>query len=225
MRRERTPDSLFRTIVAATTEPANLDDAAVWRYLHLRTPNATIERIVDVYHDEFEREQVQAWIVAGADDKRINRDIGLEIAALPLYRRLCCNVDNFRDRLEMLRWINSYKGSHNGKLLLATAIHQHGLEALAHMHGLPSALDPEDVQKQWMRESYFRGIGTHRSTRLGSTESNAASAALKAAATAALSLSGAGDGDASSIVSKLKLRFREETQAAGIAVPREEILH
>jgi len=187
-------------------------------------PDDVAERVVDLYQADFEREQVQAWIVAGATDARINRDLGIMREAIPTYRRLCFNLSNFRDRLEMLRWIHLYQGSRQGKLLLEKAIHVHGLEALAHMHGLASELDSDDVHKQSMRESYFRGIGVSRSTKLGSPESNAAGAALKAAAASAIALGGAGD-DGGDILSKLKLKFREETQAAGAAVPREEILH
>jgi hypothetical protein len=225
MRRERTPDEGYRALIKRTTRPESPTDAAVWAYVVLGEHDDIAERVVDLYHDEFEREQVQAWIIAGADDKRISRDLGIAIFALPTYRRLCCCISNFRDRLELLRWIHNYGGTHQGKLLLEKAIHHHGVEALAHMHGLASTLDPEDVQKQVMRESYFRGIGTHRSTKLGSTESSAASAAMKTAAAAALALGGGGESDLNSIVAKLKLKFREETKAAGAAVPREEILH
>lgn len=225
MRRERLPDEGYRALLKLGMPPTDPADAAVWNYIILQHAHPVAERVVDLYQSDFEREQLQAWIVAGADDERINRDLRIPIAVLQTFRRLCCNVANFRDRLEMLRWVNQYGGTRQGKLLLEKAVHFHGVEALAHLHGLPSNLDPSEVHKQTMREAYFRGISTARATRLGTPEAVAANAALKTAAASALALGGGDDASLTDVIAKLKLKFREDTLAADAAVPREEILH
>jgi hypothetical protein len=225
MRRERKPDSRYLAVMRMAEEPKQEHEQALWRHLNGVVFSDVMERVVDLYEDPFfEREQVQAWIIAGAEDTRIHQDIGVSLAVLPAFRHLCCNLSNFRDRLELLRWVRNYEGSPLGRAMLAVATHFDGVEALAHHSGRESKLSASHVQEQTMREAYFRSMRTLRMNTLNSTEGSAAHSMLKTAMNAAALVSDGGTGgNLSDLLAKLK--FRELTHEAGAAVPREEIVH
>jgi hypothetical protein len=128
----------------------------------------------------------------------------------------------FRDKLELLRWVRSYNGSKEGKLLLERAVHLDGVEAVAHMCGLPTNLDAAHVNEQNMRETYFRGVATLRGSHISSREAAEAHALLKTSlASAAASLRRGAPNLAETL---LKLKYQELTYPAGAIVPREEIM-
>jgi hypothetical protein len=139
------------------------------------------------------------------------------------YRHLCCNMFVFRDRLEMLRWIHRYDGTREGKLLLTRAAHFDGIEAIAHLCGLPSNLSPNHVNEQAMRETYFRSMGTMRSTTISGAEGQAAHQMLKTAISAAGAAQKRGAPNLAEAL--LKLKHREMTFHVEDIMPHGEILH
>ncbi|HET6494036.1 MAG TPA: hypothetical protein VFH61_01570, partial [Thermoleophilia bacterium] len=209
MRREREPDDRYHAALRAAQEPAQPFEAALWRLKNQGQGDDVIVRLVDAYEDPFERELLQAWILAGATDEDISTRLGAWGDILTPYRHLCCNVFTFRDRLEMLRWVHRYEGTREGKLLLTRAVHFDGVEALAHLCGLTSNLSPSHVNEQAMRETYFRSMGTMRSTSISSAENQAVHQMIKTAMTAAAASQKSGAPNINEAL--LKLKHREMT--------------
>ena len=108
MRRERSPDDRYIAALNSPHEPANGYEALLWRHKVQNVPDDVLERVVDIYEDNFEREMLQAWIIAGASDEDISTRGGMSIDVLAPYRHLCCNVFAFRDRFELMRWLGRF---------------------------------------------------------------------------------------------------------------------
>lgn len=223
MRRERRPDDRYHAALRVQDEPLNPHEGALWRLRNQGVADDTIARVVDAYEDTFERELLQAWMVAGASDDDINKRLGMSFDMIAPYRHLCCNINVFRDKLEMLRWIHLYDGSRVGKLMLERAAHFDGVEAIAHYCGLPSHLDPNHVNEQVMRESYFRSIGTMRTTSISSAEAVAAHQLMKTATATAEAAQKRGAPNMADTI--LKLKHREVTWHIEDIAPHGEILH
>ncbi len=223
MRRERRPDERYVAVLRAPDEPLNPHEQALW---HLRTTGVgsdAIVRVVDLYEDTFERELLQAWIIAGATDVDLNERLGMALDVLPAYRHLCCNPMVFRDKLELLRWVRNYQGSEDGKKLLERAVHLDGVEAVAHLCGFPTRLDAAHVNEQIMRETYFRGVGTLRGSHISSREAAEAHSLLKSSlASAGATLRRGAPNVAETF---LKLKHRELTFGPDEVVPRGEIMN
>lgn len=229
MRVERRIDARYQAALKSNTEPAHDAEAALWRLHVQQMPDHIIERVIDLHEDVFEREVLQAWIFAGASDARLNRDLALSLPVIQAYRYLCCDIGQFRDRLELLRWVRSYKGTVEGKLLLEKAVAYRGLEAVAHICGFESTLDPQHVAEHTMREGFFRGVSTMRSSRITSAEANAAHQLLKTAMIAAVTAQKRGSANIAETL--LNLQHRDMTStidaltAADTNEPIGEILH
>lgn len=223
MRHERSPDDRLRAALRAQNAPAHPYEAAVWQLRNGAVADETVQRVVDIFEDNFEREQLQAWIIAGATNADMHQYLGLTVETLEHYRHLCCNVNAFRDKLELMRWISRYNGSRVGKLMLERAVHHDGLKTLIHLLGQPTDLDPQHVVEQVMRESYFRGLGTMRATTLSSAEAAAAHQLMK---TATASAAAAQQRSAPSMAATLlKLKHREVTWHVEDITSHGEILH
>ena len=223
MRHERRPDDRLRAALRAQAVPTHPYEAAVWNLQNHNIADDATMRVVDVFDDNFECEQLQAWIVAGASNEVINQYLGMSLDMLEPYRHLCCNVNAFRDKLEMLRWIHMYNGSRAGKLMLERAVHYDGLKTLIHLLGQPTELDPNHVVEQVMRESYFRGLGTMRATSLSSAEATAAHQLMKTATANAAAAQKRGAPNMAETL--LKLKHREVTWHVEDIELHGEILH
>jgi len=223
MRHERSPDDRFHATLRSPHAPAHPYENALWQHKTAGVADAVVERVVDAYEDHFERELLQAWIIAGATDEDINRRIGMSLDMLIQYRHLCCNVFAFRDKLEMMRWVNNYKGSRSGKILLEKALHFDGIEAIAHLSGLPTNLSADHVNEQVLRESYFRGISTLRASSISGPDALAAHQLMKTATATAAAVANRGGPNMSETL--LKLKHREVTWHVEDIAPHGEILH
>jgi hypothetical protein len=223
MRRERSPDDRYQAVMRSPHAPAHAYEAALWNFKTQGVADDVIERVVDVYEDAFERELLQAWIIAGASDEDISTRGGVPPELLSPYRHLCCNVAAFRDRLEMMRWVNMYKGSRTGKVMLERALHFDGIEAIAHLSGRKTVLSPDHVNEQAMRESYFRSISTLRASSIAGPDALAAHQLMKTAMTAAQAAANRGEPNMAETL--LKLKHREVTWHVEDIVPHGEILH
>lgn len=223
MRHERRVDDRYRAAMRATEEPANLHEQALWILRTRGVGNDAIVRVVDVYEDTFERELIQAWIVAGATDDDLHQRLGMSLDMIAPYRHLCCNPMVFRDKLELLRWVRNYQGTSDGKKLLERATHLDGVEAVADLCGLPTNLDAAHVNEQVMRATYFRGMGTLRSSHISSREAAEAHSLLKSSTSAAAATLRRGAPNLAETL--IKLRHRELTYQADEVVPRGEIMN
>lgn len=225
MRNERSPDTRYHATLRATAEPGQAYEKALWQLLQGRTQDESILRVVDIYEDAFERELLQAWIIAGATDEDLHERLGIAKGVIGPYRHLCCNPAVFRDKLELLRWVQRYPGTREGKILLERAVHFDNVEAVAHLCGLPSKLDGAHVNAMVMRETYFRGTGTLRGASISSTEAAAAHNMLKTAMTAAAASLKSTVPNLAETLMKLNLKHRELTYSADDVVPRGEIMN
>ncbi len=223
MRHEVGPDVRYHAALRVAALPAHPYEAELWTFQATGVASDAILRVVDAYEDTFERELLQAWIIAGATDDDLHTRLGMAYEMLAPYRHLCCNLTVFRDKLELLRWARLYQGSTEGKLLLARALHLDGVEAVAHFCGLPTNLDAAHVNEQVMRETYFRGIGTLRNSTLSSAEAAASHALLKTSTAAAMATQKRGAPNVRDAL--LKLKNRELTYKINEVVPREEIMN
>ncbi len=225
MRHERYPDDRYRATLRAPAEPANAYERALWQMIHNGVGDDAIIRVVDVYEDQFERELIQAWIIAGASDDDLHTRLGMARNMIEPYRHLCCNPLVFRDKLELLRWVRNYRGSEAGKLILEKAVHLDNVEAVAHLCGLPSKLDAAHVNEMVMRETYFRGVSTLRGSSISSREAAEAHNLLKTSMSAAAATLKRGAPNLAETIQKLNLKHRELTYQADEVVPRGEIMN
>lgn len=181
MRRE--PDERYHVAVAAQLEPEHPIEAKLWRCLRKLETCPHMARAIEIYGDQFERERLQPWFMAGAETADIAERTGLHPDTLDAYRHLCFNITLFRDLLEKQRWVANYEArrssTREGALYLQKALF-HGVEAVAHVMGAPSRLDPGHVLDQVMRDTFFRGLAM-RDAKLTGAEATAAHGLLKTA--------------------------------------------
>lgn len=223
MRHERRVDERFRAALRAPDEPTHMFERALWQFGTTGIGDESIVRVVDAYEDTFERELLQAWIIAGATDEALNTRLGMNLDMIAPYRHLCCNPMVFRDKLELLRWVRNYQGSVDGKKLLERAVHLDGIEAVAHLCGLPTNLDGAHVNEQTMRETYFRGVATLRGSHITSREAVEAHSLLRSSVAAAGATLRHGAPNMADVWAKLK--HRDLTYRANEVVPRAEIMN
>ena len=223
MRHERKIDERYRAAMLAINEPTNSHEQALWVLRTQGIGDEAIIRVVDVYEDTFERELIQAWIIAGASDEDLHLRLGMSLSMIAPYRHLCCNPFVFRDKLELWRWVKNYNGTKEGKQLLERAVHLDGVEAVADMCGLPTNLDAAHVNEQVMRATYFRGMGTLRGSHISSREAAEAHSLLKSSTTSAAATLRRGAPNLKDTL--IKLKHRELTYQADEVVPRTEIMN
>ncbi len=173
------PDHRWRAVKAATAEPEQPIEAACWRHLHHVEMVPAIDRAKEIYDEEFERERLQPWLIAGADDADIRDRTELPIEVTRAYRYLFFDVSVFRDMFDKQLWVHRYQGTPEGLAYLQKAV-LYGVEAIAHVMGATVKLDPSYVVEQSMRETLFRGQAL-RHSKLGSVDAAAAHSLLKSA--------------------------------------------
>lgn len=181
MRRE--PDERYHAAIRSRAEPDHPIESLLWRCARGLDSSDHMTRAIEVYGDQFERERLQPWILAGAEDNLIVDRVGLHPEMLTAYKHLCFNVSLFRDLLDKQRWVNGYEqrpgSTREGALYLRKAL-LHGVEAVAHVMGAPCRIEPNDVLEHAMRDTYFRGLAL-RDARLTGAEAVAAHGMLKTA--------------------------------------------
>jgi hypothetical protein len=180
-----------------------------------------IDRAKEIYDEEFERERLQPWLLAGAEDHDIYQRTGLPIEVTRAYRHLFFDVSVFRDMFDKQLWVHRYQGTPEGLAYLQTAA-LYGVEAIAHMMGAPVKLDPHAVVEQSMRETFFRGQAL-RFARLNSPETATAHSLLRTAVEQSQLLTKTRPANITDIMFKLK--NREMTIQVEDASLEGEILH
>lgn len=223
MRRE--PDERFHVTVAAQLEPTHPIEARLWRCTRNLETCEHITRALEIYSDLFERERLQPWILAGAQDEDVCERTGVHPDMVGAYRHLFFNMSVFRDLLEKQRWVALYGerpgATRQGALYLQKAM-LHGIEAVAHVLGAPSKLDPGHVLDIAMRDTFFRGLAA-RDAKLTSNEAAAAHGFLKTAVALAneqVKVKPPGVGDI-----LIRIKNRDMTQPLADVQATAEILH
>lgn len=218
----REPDARYYAALRALECPEHPIEGSLWQAVRqIGTPSEAVLRAAEVYEDGFEREMLQAWIVAGASDAEVERRLLIMSETVKAFRHLCFDMSVFRDRLELLRWVRQYNGSDDGRLYLQTAV-LHGVEPLAWLCGLDASVDPQRVMQGVMSDSFFRGL-SHRTATVASKEAAAAHAFQKTALSTAQALMRRGPPDIGSLI--IKLKHRDLTAPVENEVREGAILH
>ena len=223
MRRER--DERYFVVINATAEPAHPLEAKLWRCKHGLDTCVHTARALEIYGDMYERERLQPWIVADATSEDIAERLGLSIETVQTYRHLFFNVGMFRDLLDRQRWVANYErkpgATREGVLYLQKAM-LHGVEAVAHVMGAKSKLDPNDVLTAAMRDLFFRGSAV-RDAKLTSAEAAAARGMLKDAVVLAQEQAKVTPPGVNDIL--IRIKNRDMTQPMSVIEMTGEILH
>lgn len=215
------PDHRWLAVKAAIAEPEHPIEAACWRHVHRIELSLAIDRAKEIYDEEFERERLQPWLIAGADDRDIAERTGLPTEVTRTYRHLFFDVSVFRDMFDKQLWVHRYQGTPEGLAYLQKAV-IYGVEAVAHTMGAAVKLDPGFVVEASMRETFFRGQAL-RHAKLGSVDAAAAHSLLKSAVENSQLLSKTRPANITDVMFKLK--SREMTVHADDAQLGGEILH
>lgn len=223
----RRPDHRWLAIATAAAEPEHAVEAACWRHVRQLEMSPTIDRALEIYEEEFERERLQPWLLAGAEDRDIQERTGLSIDITRAYRHLFFDVTVFRDMFEKQLWVHRYsapggaEGTEVGQAYLQKAL-LHGVEAIAHTMGAPCKLDPQQVVEASMRDLFYRGQAI-RHARLNSPETAAAHSLLKTAVEHSQLMNKTRPANITDIMFKLK--SRDMTVGAEDIELHGEILH
>ncbi|HEY6025750.1 MAG TPA: hypothetical protein VIV09_02520 [Pseudolabrys sp.] len=217
----RNPDERWHAVKAATIEPTHPIEAECWKHIHQQEMSPAIDRALEIYLEPFERERLQPWILAGAHDEDIESRVGVSRDVVYAYKHLFFNTKVFRDMLEKQLWVSRYNGTAEGMAYLQKAV-LFGLEAVAHVMGAETRLDPHHVIESAMRDMFFRGQAI-RHAALTSPATTAAHSLLKTAAEHAQILSATRPATVQDIL--VKVKNREMTLRVEDVVPHGEILH
>jgi hypothetical protein len=215
------PDHRWLAVKAAQAEPEHAIEAACWRHVRQLEMSPPIDRALEIYEEQFERERLQPWLLAGADNHDIRDRTELPIEVTVAYRHLFFDVSVFRDMFDKQLWVHRYQGSPEGLAYLQKAV-IYGIEAIAHVMGAVVKLEPQHVVEQTMRETFFRGQAL-RHAKLGSVDAAAAHSMLKTAVDNSQLMSKTRPANITDIMFKLK--NREMTVVIDDVVPNGEILH
>jgi hypothetical protein len=174
---KRRPDQRYLTVKDSPKAPRDALERALWKILHRRGSDPTVTYALEIYSDEFQREVLQAWLLARADNAQIQTHLRVPPEVTDAYRPLFFDVERFRDELDLLSWVNDYEqkqqGTPYGVQLLKTAI-TGGADALSWLFGRGAfVVKPEKVSQQVMTDAFFRGQA-NRGHSLSSKEAAAA---------------------------------------------------
>lgn len=224
----RSPDHRFRAVRAATEAPENPIERALWNVLHDGEADLEVARAHQIYTELQEREILQAWIVAGADDAVIERVLHVRPGVTRAYRHLFFDIGVFPDELALLPWISHYgerspETAYGAQLLKVAMLERvDGLLSIFE-RGAMSA-DPKKVLEQVMVDSYRRGRA-HRLYGIGSAEAKAALASMATAAKIAVKV--AENIDEPNLLTglRIKLKYRDDTTSIDKVSPEDMPLH
>ncbi len=210
---KRRPDQRYLTIKdKAEVPPEHNLERALWDILHGEGSDPAVSYALEIYSNECEREVMQAWLLARADNAQIEAGLRIPPEVTDAFRHLFFDVGLFRDELDLLGWVQAYEreqqGSGHGPQLFKMAI-TGGVDALAWLFSRGDfSIDPDKVTKQVMTDTFFRGQA-NRGHGLASKEAAAAHAFYQTAFKAAAPLTKSGAGDKEDL--KIKLLHKEMT--------------
>jgi hypothetical protein len=164
---------MVKQMVATDVPPSDPAMLLLWQVLRKEGEDASTLYALEIYNNFFEREVMQAWIIARATDKQISDALRIPTAVCEVYRQLFFDLDAFRDELALLSWLREYErtrqGSDQGIALMKKGL-SGGPSALAWIYSRGDVqLDANMVMQHVMAEAYFRGK-THRAHALNAKE-------------------------------------------------------
>ena len=221
----RNPDFRFRAVQEAVKRkitPIDARERALYLLLTNGGNDETIAYAHELYQSEYQREVLQAWIAAGATSADIETNLRVPSAVSDAYRWLFFDLTAFRDRLALLEWVNTYRGTPFGKTVLQQAV-MTGLKGLQWQFNLGDVkVDPKAVIQQAMTDSFYRSRAG-RLAGITSAEAEAAHKHMKTAVSAATTLA---KSDTGNLLSELliKLQHRDLTTSIHEEQP-ENIMH
>ena len=223
--RTRNPDHRYRVVCRASEEPSHGIEAALWKIRRGEEITGVAKWAHEIYASVFEREVMQAWVLARASDDVIQRWLRIPPEVTQAYRYLFFDVEVFRDELDILSWVHEYEqerqGSDLGVQLLHIAVME-GVDKLTFLYGRgESEMDPDKVQYVVMTEAYHRGRA-HRGASVSSKEAQAAHSFMNTAAKIAQGLGKKGAPDLGGL--RLKLKFNDQTEPVADAAERGEVI-
>ena len=217
----RRPDERWMAVQAAIAEPSHPIEAACWRHVNQVEMSPSIDRALEIYLEQFERERLQPWILAGATDLDIEERVGLPRDTVRAYQHLFFNVGMFRDMLDKQLWVARYDGTAEGMAFLQKAVLE-GLESVAHVMGAQVKIDPAAMMENAARDLYFRGQAI-KYARVASADAAAAHSMLKSAVEFAREQTKSRPPNITDVM--MRLKNRDMTQRVEDVAPHEEILH
>lgn len=188
-----------------------------------RTTNAAVTRAAEIYESAYQRQVMQAWIVARATDAEIEKTLRIPPLVSEVYRHLFFDLAVFRDELELLDWVQSYDGDMLGRTLLQQAIVS-GVPGLQWQFGRAGdlKLDPKAVVNQAMVDAHFRS----RAGRLSGVASKEAVAAHGYSKTALMAASTLKENETNLLQELLiKLQHADRTTPITAEERPDDILH
>lgn len=225
MRRRKDLAHRYKAVLTQQVAPTHLLEKALFDVHHQVGSHDGVTYALDIYLNDYEREIMQAWIVSGADDALINQILSIPVEVTQVYRYLFCDMGVFRDRLDLMSWVQGYRDAANttaqGDTLLRTAVMQ-GPKALAWIYGRGmTEVDPAEVLKNAMSDAYFRG-SNNRDHKVSSKEAQITHSYMETASKIAMVLDKKRPSDTAALA--LKLKHRDLTTPV-TANAEEEVLH
>ncbi len=219
----RRPDHRYFSTKRAKEIPEHPLELALWHALNNKITDKHVARALELYSAD-EAVILYAWLVAEASDEQIKDALGISEETTQAYRHLFFDRHEFRDRLDLIRWVREYSEENpdQGVDILQNALVM-GVPYLMWVYSKGEiALDPDTVKRQVMADAYFRG----RSNRMHAMTSKEAQTAHQYMATAFKASQVLGEksqGDMNQIL--IKLRYRDMTETVAEAAKDGEIIH
>jgi hypothetical protein len=157
------PDHRARAVMAALEEgtPPTGDVLSAELFALLSDAGAVsvnVQYAHDLYADEEHRAIVDAFLLTRTPFSEIGRLLSIDVPVLEVYAHLYMDISVFRNRLEIISFAARYVGSPYGQELVKTAVTV-GVDYLRWAYGGGSEqLDPREIIKRTMVDSYFRGM-------------------------------------------------------------------
>ena len=149
-----------RRAVASQKPPSDPLEFALYEHLTAGVQSDSSEAY-DLFSDSDNRAVLEAFLLAGANAALVERVIGVKTGVTEAYRHLFFDESQFRNRLEVFRYVADFNGSPHAREVLRTAVNA-GLDYLLWAYGKGEVqIDTRQVIRHTMAEAYYRGMA-HR---------------------------------------------------------------
>jgi hypothetical protein len=120
-------------------------------------PDSAVEYAHDIYAVVRHRETLDAFLLARTPIEKIVSCLEINFEVITTYADLFMDMQVFRNRLELMTYVQDYDGTDEGKELASAGVrvgHDYLLWAL----GSSQEVDPRVVVRRTMADAYFRGM-------------------------------------------------------------------
>lgn len=232
--RLRNPNNRALFVLKAVEEkkpPENALEQAYYSLLETgESAHQTLLYATEIYNKPIERYVLNAFLLAGAEDKQLEFHLRIPIDVTAIYRHLFFDLTQFRDELDILSWVSEKEygeGSRKEVELLKQAL-LGGLDSLLWVYSRnKEELNPRKVLESIMADAYFRAK-IHRSAPIGSKVAKEAQAYMATALKAGDILARQNLSQPSSTVNDIMIKLGHRELTSGPADPSladTELLH